>query len=70
MKRKKENIRIFLRSATVTAVALGCIALVTLGIFESFEKIHRISFGKEQTAVSITKEGIRILDFEISFKNH
>lgn len=69
MKRKKENIRIFLRSAAVTSVVLGCISLVILGTFKSFEEIQRISFGKEQTAVSITKEGIRILDFEISFKD-
>ncbi len=61
----KESIKIFLRSAVITAVVLSCIAAVFLGIAKSYEAIQKISFGREQKAVEVTDEGIRILDFKI-----
>lgn len=65
----KEQTKIFLRSAAVTAVVLSCVAAICIGIFKSYEAIWQISFGQERRAVEITEEGIRILDFKIKINN-
>lgn len=64
MKRKNKNFKLFLRSAVITAVVLFCITAVFCGICKSYEEIRRISFGEEKSAVYISKDKIRILDFE------
>ena len=63
------SLKLFLRSAVLTAVVLSCIAAVFLGICKSYEAIRQVSFGEEKSAVALTEEGIRILDFNINFKN-
>ncbi len=63
----KENVKIFFRSAAVTAVVLFCIATVFLGISKSYEAIHKISNGRERRAVEMTEDGLRILDFKLKF---
>ncbi len=65
MKRNNKAIRTFLRSAVMTAVVLSCITAVFLGMCKSWEAIREISFKDERPAVHISKETVRILDFEI-----
>ena len=67
MGKKKRQLRIFIRSATITAVVLICISAVFLGICESYEGIRRISFKEERSAVYIGHDHIRILDFVIEY---
>lgn len=65
MKRKTKNIKIFLRSAIMTAVVIFCIATVFLGICKCYSEIQKVSFGQEKAAVEIGSGYFRILDFEI-----
>ena len=63
------SVKLFFRSAIITAVVLSCIAAVFLGICKSYEAIRQVSFGQERKAVEITDEGVRILDFTIKINN-
>lgn len=67
MKRNDKAVRIFFRSAAMTAVVLFCITAVFLGICESWEAIRQVSFKDDRPAVYLGNEGIRILDFELEF---
>lgn len=67
MKRNNKSIRIFFRSAFMTAVVLCCITAVFLGICRSWEGIRRTSFKEDIAAVYFGDGYIRILDFEIEF---
>lgn len=67
MKRKNKNIRIFWRSALLTAVTVFCVAAIFLGVCKSYEEMQKLMQGQEKSAVYIGRDKIRILDFEIEF---
>ncbi len=64
---KKRDVKIFLRSAVMTAVVLCCIAAVFFGMCEVYEEIKRLSFTEDISAVYICRDYIRIFDFKIEF---
>lgn len=64
---RKRQLKLFTRSALITAVVLACISAVFLSMCECYEQIRRISFGEEVSAVFIGRDHIRVFDFVINF---
>ncbi|MBO5726046.1 MAG: hypothetical protein J6S00_03160 [Clostridia bacterium] len=58
----------FFRSFILSFVIVGNLALFTYGICASYVNIRRISYGEYVSAIEISKDSIRILDFYIKLK--
>lgn len=67
MKRNNKNIRIFWRSALLSAVTVFCITMIFFGICKSYEEMQKLMHGQEKSAVYIGQDKVRIFDFEIEF---
>ncbi len=61
----KNERRLFWRSFALTSVILACLILGGFGIKEAYENTVRIGLGEYRSAVELTSEGLRILDFTI-----
>lgn len=55
----------FFRAFFISGIIFGCIVLLIIGIFESYENIREISFAEFSQSVEIGEDYIRILDFKI-----
>lgn len=60
----KENTKIFWRTVRLSAIWMFCIALIIIGIFESWYQIRRIGFAENKNAIEYTDGVLKILDFE------
>lgn len=67
MKIKKQDIKIALRAASITAVCIICFAVIYLGCALSFEAIQQVCFGQTRPAVAIGEDYIRFFDFVFEF---
>ena len=59
----------FLRKMYLSMVISSCIVFGIAAICVSYSHIRRIGFGEYRNALEVTKEGVRILDYEIEIKN-
>ena len=57
--------RTFLRAFLMSSVILLCFSIIYLGMLFAYEGIRRNGFGEEVSAVEITREHIKFLDFVI-----
>ncbi len=55
----------FLRAFFISGIIFGCLVLLVIGIFESYENIREISYAENTASIEITEDYIRILDFRI-----
>ena len=62
-----KSFKIFLRTLVIGCVISLSIIFGTLAIFKIYENINAIGFGVYKNAIEVSADGIRILDFFISF---
>ena len=62
---RKEKIKVFLRTTTVFTVVMMCLIFSFISFCEIYENIRYIAYGEYKSAIELTEEGIRILDFVI-----
>ena len=62
---RKNKIKVFFRTMTVTTVIVICLIFAALAVCEIYENIRYIGYGEYKDAIEITEENIRILDFTI-----
>lgn len=62
---RKNKIKVFFRTMTVTTVIIICLIFAVLSVCEIYENIRYIGYGEYKNAIEITEENIRILDFTI-----
>lgn len=67
MKIKIKDLKIFLRSAAVTFVAIICISVIYFGLYFSYEQMSRTCFSDDRSAVIVSKEYIKFFGFEFFF---
>ncbi len=53
------------RAFSITLVILFCFSILVIGIWESYENTVQVAFGEYKSAIEITDNYIRILDFVI-----
>ncbi len=56
---------VFLRTVYITTTILLCLIFGVYGVFSAYKNIRQIAFGEYRSPIEITREGIKILDFEI-----
>ena len=64
MSKIKRNFKIFISSAVVTAALLFVIALSYLAVCKTYEAIRKNGFNDTRKAVIISRNYIKVLDFE------
>ena len=64
-----QNKRIFFRTLVLSCVIIFNIILFFGGIAICYQNIRLEGYGEYKSAVQTTKEGIRIFDYEINYKN-
>ena len=62
---KKKQITVFFRTMFLSTVIMLCIILGSLSIGKIYENIRYVAYGEYKSAIELTEEGIRILDFYI-----
>lgn len=61
------KLKIFFKSALITAVFLFNSFLLIFGICKVYENVRLIAYGEYVSAVELTENGIRILDYNLFF---
>ena len=65
MKRRSKT---FFRTFYITLVILMCLSFGWIGISSAYENTVQTAFGEYKKAIEISRDKIRILDFEIEIK--
>lgn len=61
--------KIFWRTVCISSIVFGCLSLLITGISVAFENIKASSEAKFISAIEITENSVRFLDFEFPIKN-
>ncbi len=61
----KRRTKTYFRTLYITLVIMLCLSLGWIGVSTAYENTVQVAFGEYKKAFEITREKIRILDFEI-----
>lgn len=61
----KKQTKTYLRSFYISLIVIMCLAFGWLGVSAAYENTVRIAFGEYRSAIEISDDTIRILDFVI-----
>lgn len=61
----KKQTKTYFRTLYITLVIMLCLSLGWIGVSTAYENTVQVAFGEYKKAIEITREKIRILDFEI-----
>lgn len=65
----KRQTKTYFRSLYLTLVIMMCLAFGWVGVSAAYENTVQIAYGEYKSAIEITREKIRVLDFEITLKS-
>lgn len=65
----KRQTKIFFRTFYISFIVLMCLTFGWLGVSTAYENTVQIAYGEYKKAIEITRDKIRILDFEITLKS-
>ena len=61
----KRQTKTYFRTLYLTLVIMICLCFGWIGISSAYENTVQVAYGEYKSAIEITQEKIRILDFEI-----
>lgn len=61
----KKHIKTYFRTLYLTLVVIMCLMFGWVGVSAAYENTVQVAYGEYKSAIEITQEKIRILDFEI-----
>lgn len=64
----KKHTKTYFRTLYLTLVVVMCLMFGWVGVSAAYENTVQVAYGEYKSAIEITREKIRILDFEIILK--
>ena len=61
----KKHTKTYFRTPYLTLVVIMCLMFGWVGVSAAYENTVQVAYGEYKSAIEITREKIRILDFEI-----
>lgn len=61
----KKHTKTYFRTLYLTLVVIMCLMFGWVGVSAAYENTVQVAYGEYKSAIEITREKIRILDFEI-----